>query len=180
LPGARAEVAAIEGFFPNHQSWVGAAAEAGRLSQTEGDGRCWHLATHGVLDPDNPLDSYLLVSGSPARLTVADIAGLNLKKASLVTLSACQTALAEREPKSNWLASLADAFGFAGSPSVVASLWSVSDTSTRDLMVEFYRNLTAGRGRAQALRQAQLKLLHQEATSHPFHWAAFELIGDWR
>jgi CHAT domain-containing protein len=63
---------------------------------------------------------------------------------------------------------------------VLASLWSVADESTADLMTRFYRYLKAGQSKDAALRRAQLDLLRRTDVSHPFHWAAFTLSGDWR
>ena len=89
------------------------------------------------------------------------------------------SAVADRTPELGWdLFTLADAFGFARAPSLVASLWKVDDAATRDLMVEFYRGLKGGSSRGAALQQAQLK--EMAARPHPFYWASFELIGDWR
>jgi hypothetical protein len=58
-------------------------------------------------------------------------------------------------------------------------LWNVSDSSTRELMREFYRELARGTGRAEALRRAKLQLLHQPKFAHPYYWAAFIPAGDW-
>jgi len=62
----------------------------------------------------------------------------------------------------------------------VVSLWSADDTATRALMRDFYRELARGTGRAEALRQAQLHLLHEPRFEHPYYWAAFIPAGDWR
>jgi CHAT domain-containing protein len=64
----------------------------------------------------------------------------------------------------------------------LASLWSVADESTAELMKRFYGYLKSGRSKDEALRQAQLDLIKDPSArySHPFHWAAFELIGDWK
>jgi CHAT domain-containing protein len=68
----------------------------------------------------------------------------------------------------------------AGARSAVATLWSVSDASTAQLIERFYRELIAGKGnRAEALRQAQLALLREPETAHPFFWAPFLFIGNW-
>ena len=73
------------------------------------------------------------------------------------------------------------AFSVAGGHSMLASLWSVSDDATRELMIHFYDNLVKKKlTRAQSLQQAQVALLSNPQTAHPFLWAAFELIGDWR
>jgi len=59
------------------------------------------------------------------------------------------------------------------------SLWKVDDEATRDLMVDFYKELKAGKSRATALREVQLSLLKKDRYQHPFFWAAFILSGDW-
>jgi CHAT domain-containing protein len=73
---------------------------------------------------------------------------------------------------------------------VLASLWSVGDASTAELMTRFYGHLKAGKTKDAALRAAQLELIRAHrvpkqaaqtsAVSHPFHWAAFQLMGDWK
>jgi CHAT domain-containing protein len=63
---------------------------------------------------------------------------------------------------------------------VVASLWKVNDAATATLMERFYTELKAGRPKAEALRQAQIALLRERATAHPYLWAPFVLIGEWR
>jgi CHAT domain-containing protein len=99
--------------------------------------------------------------------------------ADLVTLSACETALG-KEMGGEGLVGLTRAFHYAGARSVHASLWSVGDESTADLMGRFYGYLQRGRSKAAALRAAQLDLIRSDRFSHPFHWAAFTLTGDWR
>ncbi len=183
LPGARREVTALQSLVPGAEVFVGREATAERLQSSKA--RYLHLATHGMLNSQNPTASFLLLApgekqGSE-RLLVSDIAGLRLENVSMVTLSACQTALAERSPEPGAdLQSLADAFGFAGSPSVVASLWKVEDEPTCQLMLKMYEALARGQPKGEALRQAQLALLRQKETSHPYFWAGFIFLGDWR
>jgi CHAT domain-containing protein len=128
-------------------------------------------------------------------------------KANLVTLSACETALVKGEggdfPQGDDLVGLSRAFIHAGAPSVVASLWKVSDESTVELMRAFYQNLKS-MSKSDALRKAQLDLMKSSIRfrvergsgsinqppsypqgmaiecSHPFFWAPFILLGDWR
>ena len=109
------------------------------------------------------------------RLTVADIAGLSLLPNALAILSACETALGEQVPGAA-LVTLAAAFSQAGSQSIIASLWKVGDAATRTLMVAFHRALPSV-GRARALQQAELAVLRDPGTAHPYYWAAFILIG---
>jgi CHAT domain-containing protein len=74
------------------------------------------------------------------------------------------------------------AFFVAGVPAVVMTQWSVDDEATSELMKTFHDRLHAGTdpSRAESLRQAQLKLLKNKDTRHPYFWAPFVLTGDWR
>lgn len=78
--------------------------------------------------------------------------------------------------------SLENAFIYAGSPTVVATLWEVDDKSTAELMQLFYRNnLKEGMKKTEALTEAQRQLIKvKEQYKHPFFWAGFTLRGDWR
>jgi CHAT domain-containing protein len=183
LPGAADEVERLGQLFPGALVLVGRKAVASELDRVRGPEVAYlHLATHGVLNPGDPRQSYLVMADGQ-RLSVADIAGYRLDSpqgdVNLVTLSACQTALAgSTVPDGSDLRSLADAFSFAGCRSMLASLWKVDDESTRDLMVMFYQRLKAGDSKGQALQKAQLELMKRRP--HPFYWAPFVLIGDWR
>ncbi len=75
--------------------------------------------------------------------------------------------------------SLRRAFTIAGAESVLASHWQVSDEATRHLMTEFMRQWQAGKTRVDALREAQLSLIHSKEFSNPYFWAAFTLTGRW-
>ena len=102
--------------------------------------------------------------------------------ADLVTLSACESGLGQ-DQGGDGLLGLTRAFQYAGARSVVASLWGVGDDGTAELMRRFYGYLKAGESKDEALRHAQTDLLSGaagEAWRLPFHWAAFELFGDWR
>ena len=138
-----------------------------------------HIATHGTVNPREPLESFLVLNDGP--LTLSEITGLDLGSPNLVALSACQTGIGESkaEPGQD-LTTLAEAFWFAGGRSLLASLWSVSDESTSQLMVRFYAQLRKNQSKAEALQRAQLTLLSRPETQAPFYWAPFILIGDWR
>jgi CHAT domain-containing protein len=113
--------------------------------------------------------------------------------AELAVLSACETARGKIHSGEGMLG-LSWAFFVANCPAIVVSQWEVADESTAALMVEFYRqlksalsdaNTVSGQSparitKAEALRQAQLALLQTEQWKHPFYWAPFILIGDWR
>ena len=144
--------------------------------------RVVHLATHGQFS-SNPEETFLLTWND--RINVKDFADLfqnrgqgRLNPIELMVLSACQTAAGDRQ------ATLGLA-GFAlrsGARSTLATLWSVNDQSTADLMSEFYRQLTQTKlklTKAEALRQAQLSLLTNPEYNHPYFWAPFVLVGNW-
>ena len=132
-------------------------------------------------------------------LSAEEVAGADLRKVQLVTLSVCETALGRSERESVF--GLQTAFQMADAATVVASLWKIEDRAAQALMVEFYHNLLDLRmGRLEALRQAQLRVRRdfdpksgilrgvggiravpgEKGLVHPFFWAAFSLSGDWR
>lgn len=91
-------------------------------------------------------------------------------------MSACQTALGDNRAALG----LAGVAVRSGARSTLATLWSVSDESTVELMSEFYRAIaTSEVNKAEALRQAQIALLKNSQFQHPFFWAPFVLIGNW-
>ena len=135
-----------------------------------------HFAVHGELKEDDPLNSGLLLAGEggkDGRLTVREIFSLNLK-ADAVVLSACETALGKIS-NGDEIIGLTRAFIYAGTPSVIATLWKVNDRASYELMQEFYSNLKIMK-KSEALRQAQLKTMQE--FREPFFWAAYELTGE--
>lgn len=137
-----------------------------------------HFATHGQFDPDAPLESALLLARdgqSDGRLTVDKLYSMRLE-ADLVTLSACETGLG-KVANGDDVVGLTRGFLYAGSSTVVSSLWKVDDMATSHLMTEFYSALKTT-NKQEALRRAQLKT--KEKYGHPFFWAAFELTGSAR
>jgi CHAT domain-containing protein len=167
--------------------WLGAEATEERAKQVGPEARIIHFATHGFVDEDFPLESGLALAtpqpGDEGRdnglLQAWEVFESVRIDADLVTLSACRTALG-KEVRGEGLVGLTWAFEYAGARSVLASLWEVDDASTAELMRQFYRALHDGAPTAKALRQAQIDLLRRPATSAPFFWAAFQLVGDWR
>jgi len=124
-----------------------------------------HFATHAELNEDDPLSSAVLLAkdgNEDGRLEVREIFGMNLN-ASLVVLSGCEMGRGKLSTGDE-LVGLTRAFIYAGTPSVVASLWKVDDSSTAHLMSSFYRNLKT-MSKVEALRQAQLELIRGEARS---------------
>jgi len=126
-----------------------------------------HLATHAGFRPDNPLFSWVQLAD--ARPTVADMYGLRLSGAPLVTLSACETALGGW--RGGGLIGLGRALMAAGAGAVVASLWKVDDAASADLMGWFYSRLSEGEPVSAALRSAQVEALRR--FQHPLYWAGY-------
>jgi CHAT domain-containing protein len=134
-----------------------------------------HFATHGQFESDAPLNSGLFLakdSENDGVLSVNELYSIRLN-ADLITLSACETALGKINPGDD-VVGLTRGFLFAGSSSIVASLWKVDDMATAQLMTEFYSNLRKTNKR-DALRDAQLNIKKQY--EHPYFWAAFQLTG---
>lgn len=111
-------------------------------------------------------------------LTALEATGLDLWGTELVVLSACETAVGEVRVGQG-VDGLRRALIIAGAESQLMSLWQVDDEATRALMTDYYKRLKRGAGRAQALRQVQLKMMRAPHTAHPFYWAAFIPAGAW-
>ena len=216
LPGAEEEVRTLSRVWPSELILDRAATKAAVIPRMR---TAWmvHFATHAELDRFAPLQSSLRLTPTDiddGRLTLDEIFDLDMS-AELVVLAACDTGLgvgykgergavrsAEEQlfPPGDELVGLSRAFFYAGTPSLVASLWPVEDSSTATLMGRFYENLKR-MPKAEALRQAQLSVLRtgratnspantgskptgtDSATvparlSHPYFWAPFVFIGD--
>jgi CHAT domain-containing protein len=120
---------------------------------------CCHFSCHGQFNPQLPLESALLLADQD-RFTLGEIFELNLNQCRIVTLSACETGMTDPNSISDEYIGLPSAFLYAGSASVVSSLWEVNDLSTTFLMLKFYENLsqfpqTQPGSAAIALNQAQ-------------------------
>ena len=209
LPAAEQEAREVSALFDRKLVLTGQQATETSVKDQSPSYDMVLLSTHGEMIESNPLKSNLRFApskGDDGRLTVDEIFDMEIK-ANLVTLSACETALVSGEvenfPQGDDLVGLTRAFIHAGAPSVVASLWKVSDDSTVKLMRAYYRNLQ-GMSKAEALRTAQLELMklslrfnlergrtaitrssgYQPGVtiecSHPFFWAPFILVGDWK
>ncbi len=142
-----------------------------------------HLAMHAFVDDEDPLKSRLLFyQGDDAEedgiLHTYELYNMDIP-ASLVVLSACKTGLGKMQGREG-IMSLARAFAYAGCPSIIASLWSVDDQSTAQLMNNFYQNIASGQSKDMAIRQAKLDFLRNadHIKSHPRFWAGFVVVGN--
>ena len=140
-------------------------------------------ATHGILAVDSNIREPALVlsyDGSDQHMFLSMSEILSLKiRADMVVLSACDTGNG-MVSRAEGVMSLGRAFMAAGAESVTVSLWEVSDESTQVLMEEYYKNLIAGKSKAEALAAARSFLFAKDKRfTNPFYWAPFvAIIGD--
>lgn len=138
-----------------------------------------HIATHGQFAPDVN-QSFLLTFDARLSMTQLErLVGLfrfRREPLELLTLSACQTGSGD-DRAALGLAGIAVK---AGARSALATLWSINDDASSELVSEFYRQLhDASVSKARALQHAQLKLLSDRVYEHPAYWAAFLLLNNW-
>ncbi|MEO8596104.1 MAG: CHAT domain-containing protein [Candidatus Solibacter sp.] len=144
-----------------------------------------HFSTHAVVDPVDSSRSRILFTperGKPGSeyLFWPEAAALPLNGVDLVTLSACDTET-EKMVRGEEVQSFSRAFLAAGARSTVTTLWRVDDRPTAEFMQMFYRNLTRGEAKAEALRNTKLSFFQSNTEwSLPQVWAAFVLNGDGR
>lgn len=180
LPGAERESHAIAQVL-NADAITGSRATKAAIVPQMAQATVIHFATHGLLDDATGLGvpgAIALAPSTPTQpndglLTADDLLNMDLT-AELVVLSACDTG--QGRITGDGVVGLSRSLVLAGVPSVIVSLWSVSDAPTAELMIEFYRNWQRTRDKAQALRQAMLTTL--KLHPDPIDWAAFTLIGE--
>jgi CHAT domain-containing protein len=186
LPGTGSEVREIARLFPKQVlSFLGPEATEENAKSLPPAIRYVHFGCHTLLNARSPLDSALLLSLPEAPVEGHENGILQAWEifedvrmdADIVTLSACESGLGT-DVAGEGLVGLTRAFQYAGARSVLASLWNVADDSTAELMGLFYRKLKQGKPKDLALQQAQVAMIRRGYS--PFHWAAFQLTGDWR
>ncbi len=182
LPGARQEVLGLEQEFKGHFNYDYMAGEADFRANVSDYGII-HLAMHGKLNEKEPLSSGLIFSETGDStadnvLYAYEINDLSLN-AELIVLSACETGYGKFQ-HGEGVMSIARSFMYAGTHSLLMTLWTVSDISTQQLMNNFYQNLAKGMRKDVALQQAKLQYLNSssEIGAHPFLWAGFVALGD--
>ena len=146
-----------------------------------------HISSHGKTHDLNPRLSFIAFYSPEDTIKTEqnafhhtqglfsyDLYNLELE-AEMIVLSACETGLGKLL-RGEGIASLARGFSYAGTQSILTSLWQVSDKATASLMEDFYRNLKAGQPKDIALQRAKMNMLNQGKP--PFFWAAFISIGN--
>jgi CHAT domain-containing protein len=175
LEYAQKEAMALAAIRPQSRVLLRKEATEGALRQYGSRYSYIHFATHGRFNPQEPLQSALLLapdSQHDGMLTVDKIYSLNMN-ANLVTLSACETGLGKITTGDDLLG-LTRGFLYAGCSSIVASLWKVDDLATAYLMSRFYSELDKT-DKQEALQRAQLET--KSKYPHPYYWASFVLTG---
>jgi CHAT domain-containing protein len=171
-PSIEDEIVALNSIFPDAVTLVGNKATRENLFKAAPEADYLHLASHGYFRRDNPMFSFLKLADSS--LNFYSLLDLKLN-AKMVTLSACHTGVNMVFPGDE-LHGLMRGFLYAGAPSLIASLWAVSDSSTAELMREMYRLIQSGETKRKALRSAQIRV--KDAYGHPYYWAPFMLMGN--
>lgn len=146
------------------------------------DFRFLHVATHGMVNEDKPELSCILLAQDTTStedniLFSGEIYNLELN-ADLTVLSACETGLG-KIAEGEGVIGLTRALLYAGSKNIIVSLWQVSDESTNQLMVDFYKNIFEDEEKtfSEHLSKSKLKLINDGKYAHPFFWSPFVLIG---
>jgi CHAT domain-containing protein len=181
LPGVKKEIQGLRAIVPNVSIFDEAFTlrRFGEEAQS-GDYKILHIASHGVFG-GNASSSYIMtyddllyMNDLESILKVNQSEGRSIE---LLTLSACETAEGnDRAPLG-----ISGVAIKANARSVLGTLWPVGDEAARKLMEGFYSRLaTRSFMKAQALQAAQIELLNVEMLSHPFFWAPFVLIGNWK
>ncbi|MBW4690937.1 MAG: CHAT domain-containing protein [Lyngbya sp. HA4199-MV5] len=181
LPAVESEVQDISNTVSSSKLVNGeftSAALADRIKQSSAN--VVHLATHGQFSSRQE-DTFLLTWDG--RVGVKEFAELlrtrgsaSSKAIELLVLSACDTATGDDHA----VLGLAGLAVKSGARSTIAALWSVKDKAAAMLMTRFYDQLQkSGNTKAEALRQAQINLIHETDFHDPFFWSAFILVGNW-
>jgi len=145
-----------------------------------------HIASHSFANDNFPALSGIAFSQPDSAKTekqldngilyAGETYNLNIPNAELVVLSSCQSGLGKLAKGEGFL-SLSRGFLFSGTPNIIFSLWNVKDKQSKDLMIEFYKNVLKGKNYSKALREAKLKLIKNMKTIEPKYWAPWILLG---
>lgn len=180
LPLSAEEVKIVARSFPYNDVFIDKEATETKFKEICSNFDVIHLSTHGLADDQRPLFSVICLAKdeqNDGEVRAYEVFSLNLK-ANLVALGACETGLGKLS-EAEGLVGLVRSFLYAGTPTVMASLWSVYDRPTMELFINFFKYWKQeGMSKVAALGRAQRELA--EEYGHPVAWAGFILIGDYR
>ncbi|HLH32776.1 MAG TPA: CHAT domain-containing protein, partial [Terriglobia bacterium] len=141
----------------------------------------FYYAGHSAFDMHNALQSSILLDGDkpgPNAISAVDIMQQRIRKNALIILSSCQTSLGNSRDGAG-IGGLTSAFLLGGAGAVVGSLWPVESSSTMQLMSQTFASLIRQRqSPADSLRAAQISVMHNPATRHPYYWSGFIVTGN--
>jgi CHAT domain-containing protein len=185
LVNTEKEVKEVGKLFSNAKLLTGADASEETLKGEDLSAKRYLLfSTHGILGNEIPYIKQpalvLNLVGNDKEdgfLTASEILNLNLN-ADVVCLSACKTGLGVQSAGEG-VVGLSRAFMYAGTDTVLVSLWSVADESTYKLMVKFFEGVKSGKDKMTALKEAK-NYLRKNGYDNPFYWAPFILMGEAR
>jgi CHAT domain-containing protein len=187
LGGIIKEVQSIKETVPSRVFMNERATEA-NFKKYAPDYNVLHLAMHTIMKDDNPLRSLLAFTTADSpdpsdtiednRLYAYEIYNMQLN-ADMAVLSSCSSGFGKMH-KGEGMMSLARGFYYAGCPSIVMTLWQVSDKSSSELMTDFYKYLKKGKSKQEAMRLAKIDYLDEsdDLTSNPYFWTGFVVLGD--
>lgn len=189
LPASIREVRALRQAFPGAAIRLGEDASEREVRRALASPQIIHLATHGILNAQNPMFSRIELarprvpsSDNDGRLEVHEVLGLEVKS-PLVFLSGCETGAVEQ-----WTAdpvrgvgelTLAQAFLAAGADNVILTLWRIDDIGAAALAGRFYARLGSVQP-AEALAAAQREMMRDSLYASPYYWAGYVLSGSGR
>ncbi len=165
----------------------GQAALESSFKQRAGNYNILHLGTHAEINNSSPVLSRFFLAKFTGEDSAAEedgylhayeIYGMNLR-ANLAVLNACETGTGQwREGEG--IISLAHSFMYAGCPSVLMTLWKVDEKTSADVVTLFYKNLSKGMSKSEALQKAKIEYLRNapKNLAHPYFWAGMTLVGD--
>ena len=181
IPGSLKEVTEIVHDW-NGVSYLVEDATLDNFLKEAKDANIIHLAMHAMAHDQEPLFSSLIFGHEPdEQLTMGSIAHMSFA-AEMVVLSACESGKTNHR-RAYGSRSIARGFLSSGAKSVIMSLWRVPDESTSEIMISFYKYLTTGVRKDEALRLAKLDYLgnvEDPELAHPYYWAGFVVFGDTR
>jgi CHAT domain-containing protein len=178
LPGASQEVNALARFYPGGRVLADSLIQKPAFEHWAGSYQIIHLAVHGEFNSQEPLLSYVrLAAGSDqdGELVAAEMFGLPLHDARLVTLSACETGRV-RVTRANEIQGIQQALLFAGAQALLVSAWKVESEPTSQWMQFFYSEAQT-KPAPEAAREAIRKLRRNPDFRSPHYWAPFLLIA---
>lgn len=187
LPGTQRELRSASRSIRSAQTYVGQSADEPRLRGALGREGIVHVATHGVMNVRNPMFSRIELSrgrsggsADDGRLEVHEVLRLRVRS-PLVFLSGCETG-AGAAGATHWsrgedYSTLAQAFLYAGTRDVIATLWKIRDDGAAAFAGRFYTHLR-GSSPSDALARAQREMIRDSRFSAPYYWASYAISGE--